>query len=594
MKKALLIATGEFDDGRVGALRSPVPDAQALAALLADPDIGDYEVGICANQDARSIRIAVERLFSSASLDDTVLLHISGHGVNGTQGFAYCPSDIDIDCINATGLAGAYLRGVMNDSRCRRQLVFVDCCYSGAFGDDLRAKLVSIPKLADEFNGSGRAIVTSSTSSQQSFEFDGESGWTSVFTRSLVIGIESGRADANGDGVITLQELYDFAFKEVRDGPVDQSPSLTLLGVEGDLEVVRTPFAIPRSVAIPGEIVSAAGSPFASIRRAALDELSILMRSGLPERANGALDLIRTLTGDPAPSVSAKAEQLISESRPPQRRRRRRTVSPVRQVASSITVNAAEFYSKLTKVAAFCSTDRSRPSLCCVRIEGESGELVAVGTDSYRLAVATMAFDGTLQGGLLLPVPSVSGLPAPKRSGQTVIRIGDESADIEVDGRSHGVMLADGAFPNWRDVVPVQEPTTTCAINRFDLVSLLEEMAAEARRNHSPLHLALRDGEIEYSFVAATAKAGVRLLKAKVTGALIDLAFNAEYLLSAVVACDGAIVKLEIFSASRPVVVCSATDMAFRCLVMPVRIPSLVRASEVEDLPSTPDGAAGR
>jgi uncharacterized caspase-like protein len=58
----------------------------------------------------------------------------------------------------------------MNDSRCKRQVVILDCCYSGAFAAGWQPKSGGAVDIKREFGGEGRAVLTSSTALQKSFE----------------------------------------------------------------------------------------------------------------------------------------------------------------------------------------------------------------------------------------------------------------------------------------------------------------------------------------------------------------------------------------------------------------------------------------
>src|SRR3954449_2761337 len=80
-RKALIIAVDEYEHPGLRRLRSPDADAEALAAVLSDPRIGDFEVNVVRNQDAHEIESRIEDLFYEASADDLLLLHFSGHGL---------------------------------------------------------------------------------------------------------------------------------------------------------------------------------------------------------------------------------------------------------------------------------------------------------------------------------------------------------------------------------------------------------------------------------------------------------------------------------------------------------------------------------
>ena len=74
--------------------------------------------------------------------------------------------------------------------------------------------------------GYGRIILTASDSTQYAWESDKVIGQTdnSLFTHFLVQGLQ-GEADLDGDGQITVDELYDYAYEKVKLATPKQTPS---------------------------------------------------------------------------------------------------------------------------------------------------------------------------------------------------------------------------------------------------------------------------------------------------------------------------------------------------------------------------------
>jgi hypothetical protein len=70
--------------------------------------------------------------------------------------------------------------------------------------------------------GRGKYLLTSSTAIQPSLERAGEE--FSVFTNLLIEGMEGEKADSNGDGIITIEELFRYAQKRMEEQRVPQRP----------------------------------------------------------------------------------------------------------------------------------------------------------------------------------------------------------------------------------------------------------------------------------------------------------------------------------------------------------------------------------
>jgi len=99
------------------------------------------------------------------------------------------------------------ISGIPADMR----IVVLDSCASGAF-TRLKGGERALPFLADgSFSAEGHAFLTSSSANEASQESDRIGA--SFFTHSLVAGLR-GAADSVGDGRVTLNELYRYAYTE--------------------------------------------------------------------------------------------------------------------------------------------------------------------------------------------------------------------------------------------------------------------------------------------------------------------------------------------------------------------------------------------
>src|SRR5262245_45361483 len=81
-KIALLIGVSEYGENW-SRLNQPVSDAEALADVLGDPEIGGFEARLLPNPTNQEMHEAIEDLFTHESRrkEDLLLLYFSGHGV---------------------------------------------------------------------------------------------------------------------------------------------------------------------------------------------------------------------------------------------------------------------------------------------------------------------------------------------------------------------------------------------------------------------------------------------------------------------------------------------------------------------------------
>lgn len=106
----------------------------------------------------------------------------------------------------------------MTRSRSQRVLLFLDCCFSGAFAHGFLARGDKRIDLKERFEGRGRIVLTASNAMEYAWEGNdlSGSGTPSVFSGALVHGLETGDADLDGDGLISVDELYDYVHDRVR------------------------------------------------------------------------------------------------------------------------------------------------------------------------------------------------------------------------------------------------------------------------------------------------------------------------------------------------------------------------------------------
>ena len=262
-KAALIVANWTYEDSDLRQLSAPANDAQALARVLRDPRLCGFEVTTLLNRPSREACEQIERFFIDRKRDDLLLLYFSCHGIKDDDGLLYfaAPDTRLIEHsrpLRSTALSADFVRSVMRASASRRQVLMLDCCYSGAFAGAMLSKGDKSVGVRDQFEqGRGMVVMTASDALQYSFEGDSVAGQAvnSIFTRVLVRGIETGEADHDRDGTISLDELYDYVYdRVVRENP-NQRPKKWDLGGEGRIIVAQT--AVVRASELQPDLAAA-------------------------------------------------------------------------------------------------------------------------------------------------------------------------------------------------------------------------------------------------------------------------------------------------------------------------------------------------
>ncbi|MEL7409039.1 MAG: caspase family protein, partial [Cyanobacteria bacterium J06558_2] len=228
-KIALLIGVSQYQSD-LNPLPKAVKDVEAMAHVLQIDALEGFEqVKTLADTDAQTMREEIEGIFSASQKDDLILLFFSGHGIKDDRGKLYFATNNTRKndrgkLIRSTAVAAGFIQELMSQSRCKHQVVILDCCFSGAFAAGMTAKDSGNVDLQTQLGGEGRAVLTSSTSTQYSFEQ--EESDLSIYSRYIVEGIVTGAADLNSDGWIEVQELHEYAKAKVQATAPAMSPEI--------------------------------------------------------------------------------------------------------------------------------------------------------------------------------------------------------------------------------------------------------------------------------------------------------------------------------------------------------------------------------
>jgi hypothetical protein len=315
-RAALIIASHDFDDPGFARLRAPARDAETLATLLQDPDVGGFEVQVLVNEHTQVVREAIEEFFQDRRSDDLLLLYFSGHGLKDDRGdLFFVMKNTRMLKPQSTAVEASYVRAQMDGSRSRRILVVIDCCYSGAFLKGYRSRGGEEVDVRDHLDGRGRAVITASRATQYAFEADeltAADDTPSVFTSGLVEGLRTGAADRDGDGWITVDELYDYVYDHVRGVVGSQTPG-KWSDVEGEIRIARnrnTPAPLPL------DLTRAIASENALERLGAVATLTDWLRSEDARRVLTAEDALRGLADDHDRRVFEAVRRALDEPLP--------------------------------------------------------------------------------------------------------------------------------------------------------------------------------------------------------------------------------------------------------------------------------------
>jgi hypothetical protein len=243
---AVVIGINKYKN--ITPLKYAVADAKAFYKHLTEQlRVPKENVSLLLDEsaDLRQMRsILGTHLKRKASKDDYVILYFAGHG--GTEKDSNSPDgdglekyllpvNVDPDDLYASGLPMREITRIFDRISAEKLVFFADACYSGASGGRTFGVSGIRAHISDKFldritKGKGRVILTASGANEVSAE-NPEIGH-GVFTYFLLEGL-NGRADFNDDGLITIDETYDYVSEKVPEATGQAQHPVKKGAVEG-------------------------------------------------------------------------------------------------------------------------------------------------------------------------------------------------------------------------------------------------------------------------------------------------------------------------------------------------------------------------
>jgi len=216
-RDSLVVGINTYDYTRLGNLKTPAEDAEAIARILNTygdfrvrrfPEIIDREtnatrVGRKTKVTLAQLEEALVQLFKPPGehVPETALFYFSGHGLRKDRGIQegfLATSDVNPD-LNNWGLRLKWLRELLQESPVKQQIVLLDCCYSG--------ELLNFDEADPGNRGKGRDRCFIAASREYELAYEETAGNHGVLTNALLQGLDPTR---QMDGLVSNFTLVEF------------------------------------------------------------------------------------------------------------------------------------------------------------------------------------------------------------------------------------------------------------------------------------------------------------------------------------------------------------------------------------------------
>ncbi|HEY1823004.1 MAG TPA: caspase family protein, partial [Trebonia sp.] len=237
-RSALLITTAAYADTQLLWLRPPVSGALDLAAALEDPAAGGFAVDMLTDGTETEMRLAVSRFLAGRSADETVVVYLSCHAIRDRTRLYFAATDTWLRYPQRSALPASVVLGELDLCGAGNRVLILDCCFSGGFAEEKNEF-----DLATELGLAGRGIAVLSGSRVREYSYEGRPIGPelprSVFTEGLAVGLATGAADADGNGIVTVAEAYNYAYHHVSQNATRQAPQYYLEDRHGEIILGR-------------------------------------------------------------------------------------------------------------------------------------------------------------------------------------------------------------------------------------------------------------------------------------------------------------------------------------------------------------------
>lgn len=243
---------------------------------------------------------------------------------------------------------------------------------------------------------------------------------------------------------------------------------------------------------------------------------------------------------------------------------------------ASVTLPTAEFGEALRQVVRATSSDEQSPVLTGVLMTAEGDGMRMVATDKYRLAVRDLAGQQVLAAGQKVVVPgrALSELQRLVNGGESLtMRLGERDAAFEVGGVRLTTRLIEGEFPDYKRLIPASQPNSL-TVGREALLEAIRRVKILAKETSTPVRLQMAGDTLRLTAITQDVGNATEELDASYSGEDLVVAFNPDFLMAGVEACQGDSVVLSTTDGMRPAVVRGTSgDGDYLYLLMPVRVP---------------------
>lgn len=249
---AVLIGNNKFPNERsLKPLTCPPADVEGMKMVLTAENRGQFladHVLVLLNKESREVIREINRVLKNASKHDLVLFYYSGHGLPNSQNNLFLSTlDTEADLLESTAVSFNQMYELINTFYCKKIVIILDCCYSGAAGKVFKGDIGSQLQTLNS-RATGTFLITATSEIQVALDVN-EGSRFSLFTKHLIAGLETGEAAKNDDGLISVDDIFRYVAKKLSFENAKQVPRKFGKNESGELFIAKSGRAVTKKPA---------------------------------------------------------------------------------------------------------------------------------------------------------------------------------------------------------------------------------------------------------------------------------------------------------------------------------------------------------
>lgn len=242
--------------------------------------------------------------------------------------------------------------------------------------------------------------------------------------------------------------------------------------------------------------------------------------------------------------------------------------------ASGIKLPTSYLTAGLKAVSYAASNSDIKPEIASVYLYQESGDLVFVATDSFRLAEKRIVLDKKIIEPLSLIIPIKNALEIMRIfegvGGELVLAATPDQLFLSAGNIFFTSRLVAGVFPDYRQIMP-NSAATEVVVLKNDLVNTLKlANIFSDKLNQILFKVAPKNGQFELSSRSSEVGEMASSVEATMEGEEVEANYNARFILDSISSISSDSITITFNTRSRPMALRGVGDQSFTYLVMPL------------------------